>query len=228
MGLSEFILSHREEILSEWVAFARSCTPSADTMTLVLLSDHASEMLEAIAADLNTDQSKSEQADKSKGKRDAPRKAGTQALSNVISNAVQYGSHETPINVTIHGEADEVALAVQNRVARIDDRVKSIPPVRREVHTSTVCVAAVERDELASRHIAQVWPGGQVDGRRELRQYMLRQVEVEIEALKVTSGLPLGFVNELLWKNHATRFVMRVRQRVKPSRPDSPVLDIVR
>ena len=37
-----------------------------------------------------------------------------QALSNMISNAVQYGSEKTPINVTIRGEADEVVLAVQN------------------------------------------------------------------------------------------------------------------
>jgi signal transduction histidine kinase len=38
----------------------------------------------------------------------------SQALSNVISNAVEHGSDLTPINVRVRGDADEVELAVQN------------------------------------------------------------------------------------------------------------------
>ena len=68
MRLSEFMSAHREQILSEWVAFARSCLTTATTMDLDMLRDHAGEMLDTIAADLNTPQSKSEQADKSEGK----------------------------------------------------------------------------------------------------------------------------------------------------------------
>src|SRR5688572_1618209 len=71
MRLSEFMLTHREQILSEWVAFARSCFTSPETMDLAELRDHASEMLDTIAADLNTPQSRLEQADKSEGKSDA-------------------------------------------------------------------------------------------------------------------------------------------------------------
>ena len=71
MRLSEFMLSHRQEILSEWVAFARSCLPTANGMDLTMLRDHASEMLDTIAADLKTPQTKSEQVDKSEGKSDA-------------------------------------------------------------------------------------------------------------------------------------------------------------
>src|SRR5688572_14509782 len=70
MRLSEFILSHREQILTEWVVFAKTCHPTAG-MDLATLRDHAQQMLEAIAADLNTTQSKLEQADKSMGKCDA-------------------------------------------------------------------------------------------------------------------------------------------------------------
>jgi signal transduction histidine kinase len=72
MRLSAFMLSHREQILSEWVDFARSILPTADGMDLEMLRDHASEMLDAISKDLNTPQTKSEQADKSEGKSDAP------------------------------------------------------------------------------------------------------------------------------------------------------------
>lgn len=71
MRLADFIFSHREPILEEWVAFARTCLPVANRMDLAALRDHASEMLEAIVADLNTTQSKLEQSDKSEGKSDA-------------------------------------------------------------------------------------------------------------------------------------------------------------
>ena len=71
MRLSEFILAHREQILTEWDAFARSCLPVTETMDFSAVRDHAARMLDAIAADLKTPESKSEQADKSKGKSDA-------------------------------------------------------------------------------------------------------------------------------------------------------------
>jgi len=71
MRLSEFIVAHREQILSDWVAFARTCLPPADAVDYKLLRDHAAEMLGAIAADLKTSQSELERVDKSKGKSDA-------------------------------------------------------------------------------------------------------------------------------------------------------------
>ena len=71
MRLSEFMLTHREQILSEWDTFARSRLPPTETMDFAAVRDHASGMLDAIAADLNTPESKSEQADKSEGKSDA-------------------------------------------------------------------------------------------------------------------------------------------------------------
>jgi signal transduction histidine kinase len=71
MRLSEFLLTHREQIMADWVAFARSRGATGGTMDLPMLRDHASEMLDAIAKDLKTPQSKVEQADKSEGKSDA-------------------------------------------------------------------------------------------------------------------------------------------------------------
>src|SRR5688572_21601535 len=76
MRLAEFMLREREQILSEWVTFARSCLPTADGMNLAMLRDHASEMLEVIAADLTTPQTPIEQAEKAEGKRDADDEAG--------------------------------------------------------------------------------------------------------------------------------------------------------
>jgi signal transduction histidine kinase len=65
------MLGHRDQILSEWVAFARSCLSAPEPMDLAELRDHALEMLDTIAADLKTPQTKREQVDKSEGKSDA-------------------------------------------------------------------------------------------------------------------------------------------------------------
>ena len=43
----------------------------------------------------------------------------------------------------------------------------------------------VDRDELALRDVAEVGPRGQEDRRRELRQEVVGQVEVEVEARQV-------------------------------------------
>jgi signal transduction histidine kinase len=67
MRLSEFIGANREPILAEWEAFARTCEPASASMDITALRDHANEMLTVIAADLDTAQSRREQAEKSKG-----------------------------------------------------------------------------------------------------------------------------------------------------------------
>ena len=71
MRLAEFIVAEREQILLEWDAFARSCLPTAHRMNLTTLRDHAAEILETIAEDLNDPQSRAQQVAKSVGKSDA-------------------------------------------------------------------------------------------------------------------------------------------------------------
>ncbi|HSK20364.1 MAG TPA: sensor histidine kinase [Longimicrobiales bacterium] len=67
MRLADFILSNREPILAEWIAFARTCEPASTSMDLEALRDHADEMLTVIAADLKTPQGQEEQSEKSMG-----------------------------------------------------------------------------------------------------------------------------------------------------------------
>jgi signal transduction histidine kinase len=38
----------------------------------------------------------------------------TQALTNLVSNAVQHGARESPITVVVHGTADEIVISVHN------------------------------------------------------------------------------------------------------------------
>jgi signal transduction histidine kinase len=64
--LSRFIRENKEEILSAWEEFARRL-PSANSMDVATLRDHAGSMLEVVASDLETPQSEEERADKALG-----------------------------------------------------------------------------------------------------------------------------------------------------------------
>lgn len=79
MRLAEFILHEMPAILADWEAFAGTLLPAATGMTPLALRDHAQQILEAVAADLRTPQTKQEQAEKSRGQaptaRDAPETA---------------------------------------------------------------------------------------------------------------------------------------------------------
>ena len=62
MRLSEFVLSHMEDILKHWESFAATRTPAARSMTPLQLRDHAQAILEAIVKDLQTSQTAKAQA----------------------------------------------------------------------------------------------------------------------------------------------------------------------
>ena len=68
MRLADFILRDTESILGEWEAFASTLFPAAASMTPLALRDHAKQILEAVAKDLSTPQTKQAQADKSLGR----------------------------------------------------------------------------------------------------------------------------------------------------------------
>lgn len=70
MKLSRFIVDHVEDILAEWVDYAESLSPAADSMSVTELRDHAGAMLRAVALDIDSPQSAREQIDKSLGEED--------------------------------------------------------------------------------------------------------------------------------------------------------------
>jgi signal transduction histidine kinase len=67
MRLAQFITENLEEILVEWEAFARSLLSEGQVMSSLALRDHASQVLLAIAQDIESSQTDLEQAYKSKG-----------------------------------------------------------------------------------------------------------------------------------------------------------------
>jgi signal transduction histidine kinase len=68
MRLAAFIADNLEAILAEWETFAATLLPAAAGLTSLALRDHASQILEAVAHDLTTPQTRDEQAEKSKGR----------------------------------------------------------------------------------------------------------------------------------------------------------------
>ena len=70
--LAEFIRTHVDPIVSEWVAFTQTRRPASDTMTHLALKDRITQILEFIADDLETPQTAHETSEKSKARGPEP------------------------------------------------------------------------------------------------------------------------------------------------------------
>src|SRR5437763_6371730 len=81
MRLADFILEHMETILEEWEAFAATLLPAAADMNSLALRDDAKPILEAVAKDISTPQTRTAQAEKSR--------AGTPKLTGASETAAQ-------------------------------------------------------------------------------------------------------------------------------------------
>jgi signal transduction histidine kinase len=68
MRLADFILRDMETILVQWETFAATLLPAAVDMKSLALRDHAQQILQAVAKDLSTAQTREAQAEKSMGR----------------------------------------------------------------------------------------------------------------------------------------------------------------
>jgi len=68
MRLPDFILQNLDAIAAKWETFAGSLFPGRQQMTSLALRDHMKEIMEAVAGDIGTAQTKQEQAAKSEGR----------------------------------------------------------------------------------------------------------------------------------------------------------------
>jgi len=68
MRLADFIDANTPAILAEWELFASSLLPAAAQMDAAALRDDAQQILQAVAKDLRTPQTRVEQSAKSKGR----------------------------------------------------------------------------------------------------------------------------------------------------------------
>jgi signal transduction histidine kinase len=67
-SLADFLETHHAEVLSEWEAFARTLFPPGEERTATTVRDHGEEILDAIVADMRSQQTSGEQAEKSMGR----------------------------------------------------------------------------------------------------------------------------------------------------------------
>ena len=81
----------------------------------------------------------------------------------------------------------------------------------------------IDGDQLPLGDIAEIGSRGQKDGRRELRQEVLGQIKVEVEALH-----PRKLLDFHLGENHAADFVMRMRQRQEALGEEVLVAQLIR
>ncbi len=82
MRLSDFITRHMEDIIAEWESFARSQIPAARDMSELALGDHAEAMLKAVALDIESEQTSSQQYAKSQGRAPAEDGADSAAVTH--------------------------------------------------------------------------------------------------------------------------------------------------
>ena len=68
MRLADFILRDMETILVQWETFAATLLPASVDMKSLALRDHAQQILQAVAKDLSTAQTREAQAEKSMGR----------------------------------------------------------------------------------------------------------------------------------------------------------------
>ncbi|MFM9435250.1 signal transduction histidine kinase [Janthinobacterium sp. CG_23.3] len=92
MKLYDFIGEHMEAILAEWEAFARTLDPATNHMSAVALRDHARQILQTIALDINTTQNSAQQFEKSQGMADDDADSDEHSAAS-IHGALRQASH---------------------------------------------------------------------------------------------------------------------------------------
>jgi signal transduction histidine kinase len=81
MRLSRFLNEHIDDILAEWESFAKTLGPAANRMSALALRDHAKQILQAIAIDIESWQNPEAQYEKSQGQ--APETEGKPSAASV-------------------------------------------------------------------------------------------------------------------------------------------------
>ena len=89
MSLSAFVRDHKEKIIVEFAAFAKTLMPTGAEMSEMELRDHAEEILTALVDDLGTAQTVEEQSRRSKGHGSAHTMAASGKLH--ADHRIQHG-----------------------------------------------------------------------------------------------------------------------------------------
>jgi signal transduction histidine kinase len=89
MNIAKFITGHMEQILVEWEAFATTFGAAADKMSSQQLRDHAKQILEFVAEDIQTAENSEQSEAKSHGQPSVPACSGS---ASSIHGRLRYAS----------------------------------------------------------------------------------------------------------------------------------------
>jgi signal transduction histidine kinase len=145
MSLSVFITKNLDVILEEWDSFARRMVPAAQGMTDLGLRDHAKQILQAIAADIDTAQSAAEQFQKSIGGADPPEEEESAAS---IHGSLRHDSEFSMLQLTAEFRALRATVLrlwlpeVTRVVDAVDDMVRFNEAIDQALAESVVSFSA--------------------------------------------------------------------------------------
>ncbi len=97
MKLAAFITTNLEQILEEWDVFAKTLFPANPGASELMLRDHAREILQEVAQDIETSQSPEQQTTKSRG--ESPQKVDPKSAAG-IHGTVRHNSGFTLVQLT--------------------------------------------------------------------------------------------------------------------------------
>ncbi|MBC7548676.1 MAG: HAMP domain-containing histidine kinase [Polaromonas sp.] len=162
MKLSLFLLDHQEEIMSEWVSFARTLLPAAESMSEMALRDHGAGILLAIGKDIDTRQTPEQQQLKSQGQtssRNASQSAAAihgaerhaQGLS-LLQLSAEYRALRATILRLWLPKVKELSMDTTNDMVRFNEAIDQalvesiITYSRHTVHTRDMFLAVLGHD----------------------------------------------------------------------------------
>src|SRR3989441_9404626 len=131
---------------------------------------------------------------------------------------------------TRDSEARTLAAAVRRQVElllgeRREQQAQSLELLRVQDAVEQL-VIVVGGHQPATRYVPEVGTRRQVDGRRELREEPVRDVEIQVEAGQVPTRLLLELVDEEVGKDHAALGMVRMRQRHEALGKESLLTDL--
>jgi signal transduction histidine kinase len=141
MRLSEFIRANAEQIAREWEEFAKTCTPAAIGMTRSALLDDVTQILQAVADDMEQPQTPAEQDAKAKGRR----------LSDSLGRAA--ASH---VGLRIESRFDLAQIVSEYRAMRAS--VLNLWSRSRPERLSDETMAVVRFNEAIDQSVAEIVP----------------------------------------------------------------------
>ena len=209
MNLSAYIIQHMEKILVEWEAFAATFGAASDKMSSLELRDHAKQILEFVANDIQQVQSSNETASKSRGEQST---SASDESASVIHGKLRYASGFTLLQLIAEYRAlraSVLKLWKEDGAAALVDNPDDIMRFNEAIDQSLADAAVAYSDKLNETRdmflailghdlrnpLAAVATAGTYLSRPGTFEDRIQQIGVRVKRSAATMN---GMVNDLL------------------------------